>query len=200
MEEGYNQHYYILVPNIAGYLEPAQWLVVAPKAPEPVIFGRTNFISPVYIKPLHVQVVWHFSNPTIDNANHSLLVTDHPCQGQMDATILLLDDPGVIAKIHRLRLLNLEDRTATTTKLCHVLETPLGPQCRTIEQQERDTRLMEEQVAQQEHRTTISARLIAATAMSHLLPIFHGIYGENSKTYPPGLYLTCGRPATHTLT
>ena len=29
--EGYNQHYYILVPNIAGYLEPAQWLAVAPK-------------------------------------------------------------------------------------------------------------------------------------------------------------------------
>ena len=36
--------------------------------------------------------------------------------------------------------------------------------------------------------------------MSRILPIFHGIYGEDHTTYPLGLYLTRGRPATHTLT
>ena len=51
--EGYNQHYYILVPNVAGYLKPAQWLAMAPEAPEPIVFGRTNFISPIYVEPLH---------------------------------------------------------------------------------------------------------------------------------------------------
>ena len=98
--EGYNRHYYILVPNVAGHLEPAQWLAMAPEALEPVVFGRTNFISPIYIEPLHAQTAWHFANPTIDNADHSLLVADHPRRGQIDAAILLLDDLGVTAEIH----------------------------------------------------------------------------------------------------
>ena len=51
--EGYNRHYYILVPNVAGYLEPAQWLAMAPEAPEPIVFGWTNFISPIYVEPLY---------------------------------------------------------------------------------------------------------------------------------------------------
>jgi hypothetical protein len=36
--------------------------------------------------------------------------------------------------------------------------------------------------------------------MSRIIPIYHGIYGEDHTTYPPGLYLTRGRPATHALT
>jgi hypothetical protein len=32
--------------------------------------------------------------------------------------------------------------------------------------------------------------------MSHLLPIFHGLYGENNVAYLPRLYLTRGQPAT----
>ena len=96
------------------------------------------------------------------------------------------------AEIHHLCILDTEDRVANQIELHHILETPLGPQRRTIEQQERDVRLMEERIAQQERRATVSARLVAATAMSHILPIFHGIYGEDSGIYPPGLYLTCG--------
>ena len=134
--EGYNRHYYILVPNIAGYLEPAQWLAAAPEAPEPVIFGRTNFISPIYVEPLHARAVWHFANPTIDDTDHSLLVADHPQRGQIDATILLLNNLGVTAEIHRLRVLNAEDCVTNQIELHYVLETPLGPQRRTIEQQE----------------------------------------------------------------
>ena len=198
--EGYNRHYYILVPNVAGYLELAQWLAVAPEAPKPVIFGRTNFISPIYVEPLHAQAAWHFTNPTIDDADHSLLAADHPRRGQVDAAILLLDNPGVTAKIHHLHVLDVEDRVANQIKLHHILETPLGPQCRTIKQQERDIRLMEERIVQQERRSTVSARLVAAATMSRLLPIFHGIYGEDSGIYPPGLYLTHRQPATHVLT
>ena len=198
--EGYNQHYYILVLNVAGYLEPAQWLAAAPEAPEPVIFGRTNFISPIYVEPLHAQAAWHFSNPAIDDVDHSLLVADHPRQGQIDAAILLLDDPGVTGEIHCLRILDAEDHVANQIELHHILETPLGPQRRTIEQQEWDIRLMEERIARQECRAAVTAHLVAAAAMSRLLPIFHGLYGEDSRVYPPGLYLTCGRPATHALT
>jgi hypothetical protein len=198
--EGYNRHYYILVPNAAGYLEPAQWLAAAPEAPEPVVFGRTNFISPIYVEPLHARVAWHFTNPAIDDADHSLLVADHPQRGQVDAAILLLDDPGVTAEVHRLRMLDMEDRIANQIELHHVLETPLGPQRRTNEQQERDIRLMEERITRQERRAAISTRLVAAAAMSQIIPIYHGIYGEDHTTYPPGLYLTRGRPATHALT
>ena len=197
--EGYNWHYYILVPNVAGYLEPAQWLAMAPKAPEPVIFGRTNFISPIYVEPLHARAAWHFTNPTIDDTNHSLLVTDHPCRGQMDAAILLLDNPGVTAEIHWLCLLDAKDRITNQVELHHVLETPLGPQRCTIEQQEWDTQLMEERVTWQEQCAAVGTHLVAAAAMSCLLPIFHGIYGEAGGVYPPGLYLTRGRPATHSL-
>ena len=59
---------------------------------------------------------------------------------------------------------------------------------------------MEERIARQEHRATMTARLVAAAAMSRIIPIFHGIYSEDSGVYPPGLYLTRGRPATHALT
>ena len=91
-----------------------------------------------------MRVAWHFANPAIDDADHSLLVADHPRRGQIDAAILLLDDPGVTAEVHRLRMLDAEDRVANQIELHHVLETPLGPQRHTNEQQERDIRLMEE--------------------------------------------------------
>ena len=200
MGEGYNRHYYILVPNVAGYLEPAQWLAAVPKAPEPVVFRRTNFISPIYVEPLHAQAAWHFANPAIDDADHSPLVANHPRQGQIDAAILLLDDPGITAEVHCLCMLDAEDRIANQIELHHVLETPLGPQRHTVEQQERDIRLMEERISRQECRAAVSTCLVAAAAMSRILPIFHGIYGEDNVTYPPGLYLTRGWPATHALT
>ena len=146
MGEGYNRHYYILVPNVAGYLEPAQWLATAPEAPEPIVFRRTNFISPIYVEPLHTWSAWHFANPTIDDTDHSILAADHPRQGQIDATILLLDDPGVTVEIHYLHILDAKDRVANQIELHHVLKTPLGPQHRTVEQQERDVRLMEERI------------------------------------------------------
>jgi hypothetical protein len=104
------------------------------------------------------------------------------------------------AEIHHLCMLDAEDCVANQIELHHVLETPLGPQRRTIEQQERDVRLMEERIARQECRAAVSACLVAAAAMSRILPIFHRIYGEDSGVYPPGLYLTHGRPATHALT
>ena len=97
-----------------------------------------------------------------------------------------------MAEVHCLRILDAEDRVANQIELHHVLETPLGPQRRTIEQQERDVRLMEERIARQERHAVVSARLIAAAAMSRRIPIFHGIYGEDSRMYPPGLYLTRG--------
>ena len=59
---------------------------------------------------------------------------------------------------------------------------------------------MEERITRQERRAAVSTRLIATAAMSHIIPIYHGIYGEDHTTYPPGLYLTRGRPATHALT
>ena len=175
-------------------------MAAAPEAPEPVVFGRTNFISPIYVEPLHTRAAWHFTNPAINDADHSLLVADHPRRGQIDAAILLLDDPGVMAEVHRLRMLDMEDRIANQIELHHILETPLGPQCRTNKQQERDIRLMEERITRQECRAAISTRLVAAAAMSQIIPIYHGIYGEDHTTYPPGLYLTRGRPATHALT
>ena len=54
--------------------------------------------------------------------------------------------PQPLLMVHRLCLLNLKDRTTTMTKLYHILETPLGSQCQTIEQQEQDTHLMKEWV------------------------------------------------------
>jgi hypothetical protein len=64
----------------------------------------------------------------------------------MDATILLLDDPGITAEVHRLYTLDAEDHITNQIELRHILKTPLSPQHHTIEQQEQDTRLMEEQV------------------------------------------------------
>ena len=51
---------------------------------------------------------------------------------------------------------------------------------------------MEERIAWQEHHAAVSTHLVAAAVMSRILPIFHGIYSEDSGVYPPGLYLTCG--------
>ena len=105
-----------------------------------------------------------------------------------------------MAEIHRLCTLDAEDHITNQVELRHILETPLSPQRCTIEQQEQDTQLMKEQVAQQECCATVSTRLVAAAAMSHLFPIFHRIYSWDSGVYPPGLYLTQGRPTTHALT
>ena len=119
---------------------------------------------------------------------------------QVDAAILLLDDLGVTAEVHRLCTLDAKDCVANQIELHHILETPLGPQRRTTKQQERDIRLMEERIAQQERCAAVTARLVATAAMSRIIPIFQGIYSRDNTTYPPGLYLSHGRPATHALT
>ena len=169
---------------------------MAPNAPKLVTFRRNNFILPIYVKPLHAWQAWGMGSPNIDDTDHSLLAANHPCHGQMDAALLLLDDPRISAKVHQLWLLDQEDHQASIVKLCHCLETPLGPQHHTIEQQECDTYLMEEWVAQQECHAAISMRLVAAAAMSRVLPIFHGIYSEKTTTYLAEVYLSKGQPAT----
>ena len=58
---------------------------------------------------------------------------------------------------------------------------------------------MEERIARQECRAAVTAHLVAAAAMSRIVPIFQGIYGRDNTTYPPGLYLSRGRPTTHAL-
>jgi hypothetical protein len=89
-------------------------------------------------------------NPNIDDANHDLLAADHPRREQVDAALSLLDDPGISADVHRLHLLNREHRRGIVQELNHCLDTPLGPSNRTAQQQENDTRLMEEQVQRKE--------------------------------------------------
>ena len=42
--------------------------------------------------------------------------------------------------------------------------------------------------------------IAAVHARYRNIPIFCGIYSKDNATYPPGLYLTRGQPATHTLT
>ena len=49
---------------------------------------------------------------------------------------------------------------------------------------------MEERIARQERHAAMLARLVATTVMSYIIPIFHGIYSEDSGMYPLGLYLT----------
>ena len=85
-----------------------------------------------------------------------------------------------MTRVSRLRSIAFTPSTLKI-ELHHVLETPLGPQRRTIEQQEQDIRLMEERIARQEHRAAVTARLVAAVAMSWIIPIFHGIYGVRLK-------------------
>jgi hypothetical protein len=71
-----------------------------------VLFGRTNFISPIYVEPLHARAAYEMGDPNIDDPNHDLLAADHPRRGQIDAALSLLDDPGISAEVHRLRLLD----------------------------------------------------------------------------------------------
>jgi hypothetical protein len=107
----------------------------------------------------------------------------------------LLDDPGISAEVHRLRLLDQEHRLAIVQELNHCLNTPLGPASRTAQQQENNTCLMEECVRREERREAITGRLVAAAVMSRLLPILYGIYGREFENYPAGLYLTRRHPA-----
>jgi hypothetical protein len=65
----------------------------------------------------------------------------------MDPALLLLDDPGILAEVHQLQLLDQENQLASIIKLHHCLKTPLEPQHHIIEQQEQDTHLMKEWVA-----------------------------------------------------
>jgi hypothetical protein len=160
-----------------------------------VLFGRTNFISPIYVEPLHARAAYEMGDPNIDDANHDLLVADHPRRGQVDAALSLLDDPGVSAEVHRLRLLDREHCRGIIQELNHCLDMPLGPSNRTAQQQENDTRLMEERVRREERRQEIAGRLVAAAAMSRLLPILYGIYGREFGNYPAGMYLTRRHPA-----
>jgi hypothetical protein len=136
--EGYNWRYHILIPNVAGQLEPAQWLAAAPNAPEPVLFGRTNFISPIYVEPLHARAAYEMGDPNVDDTNHDLLTADHPRREQVDAALSLLDDPGISAEVHRLCLLDREHRRGIVQELNHCLDTPLGPSSCTAQQQEND--------------------------------------------------------------
>ena len=66
-------------------------------------------------------------DPSINDADQTLLIMDHPCCGQVDTTLLLLDNLEVLAEVHCLCLLNCKDCLATITELQHYLDTPLKP-------------------------------------------------------------------------
>jgi hypothetical protein len=85
-------------------------------------------------------------DPSIDHADHALLTADHPRQEQVNAALSLLDDPGISAEVHRLRLLDCEDCLAIIQELNHCLSTPLGLANRTTQQQDDDTCLMEDHI------------------------------------------------------
>jgi hypothetical protein len=123
------------------------------------------------------------------------LAANHPRQGQVDTALSLLDDPRISAEVHRLRLLDRNDRIATIQELNHCLNTLLGPANHSIQQQEDNTRLMEERIRRRERWETIAGRLTAAATMSRLLPILHGIYSKEFGSYPAGVYLTRRCPA-----
>ena len=89
---------------------------MASNAPEPVVFRRNNIISPIYVKPLHTCMAWEMGSLDINNADHTLFSADHLHCGQVDAA-LLLDDPGVLAEVHCLHLLDQEDCLMAVVKL-----------------------------------------------------------------------------------
>ena len=95
-----------------------------PRGEEPTILGRLDANSPVYAEPLyaHPAVLSHIAG--VDDGDLSMLWATSPIHHLVDPLLKGLGDPGVLADVHRLRLIDRDVHKQTKAELAHLLSSP----------------------------------------------------------------------------
>jgi hypothetical protein len=163
--------------------------------PEPVILGRHEPGGEIYTEPLHALPAPGFHLVNIDEHDTTYLDADHPRRWQVDRVLNYMQDPGVSADVHRLRLSDREDRRALLAELDHCLHAPAQHGLLSPSQRARDASLGGDHARRVNARSTIVERLAAASTVSRIHARLLTVFGAVGFTYPPGLYYARNTPA-----
>ena len=95
-----------------------------PRGEEPTILGRSDANSPVYTELLyaHPAALSHITG--VDDGDLGMLRTTSPISHLVDPLLKGLSDPGVLANVHRLQLLDRDIHKQTKAELAHLLSSP----------------------------------------------------------------------------
>ena len=107
-----------------GSLTPAPKYAFIPRAKEPTILGQLNANSPVYAKPLYARPAMLSHITGVDDGDLSMLHATSPIHHLVDPLLKGLGDPGVLADVHCLHLLDHKVHKQTKDELAHLLSSP----------------------------------------------------------------------------
>ena len=86
--------------------------------------GRLDANSPVYAKPLYTRPAALSHIAGVDDGDLSMLHTMSPIRHLVDPLLEGLGNPGVLADVHRLHLLDRDIHKQTKAELAHLLSSP----------------------------------------------------------------------------
>ena len=101
-------------------MTPAPEFTFIPQGEEPTILGRLDANSPVYAEPLYACPATLSHIMGVDNGDLSMLRTTSPIHHLVDPILKGLGDPGVLAEVHHLRLLDQDIHKQTKAELAHL--------------------------------------------------------------------------------
>jgi hypothetical protein len=193
--QGQPNSYSLLVPDEARKLIPAPLCATLPYLEEPLILGRLNDTSPIYAEPLYANKRPDKGLPDVDDWDLSIFAADCTIRRHIDRLINNLQDPGVLADVHRLRTYDRRERTQTHSELNHFLSSPPKLSDYSAPQLECDTRLVNARITMTQERRVIEQRLQDACVHSRISPALDQIL---LRPYLPScVYHLRGRPLTN---
>ena len=105
-------------------MTPAPEFAFIPRGEEPTILGRLDANSPVYAEPLYARPAALSHIAGVDDGDLSMLRATSPIRHLVDPLLEGLGDPGVLADVHRLRLIDRDVHKQTKAELAHLLSSP----------------------------------------------------------------------------
>ena len=107
-----------------GPLTPTPKFAFIPQGEEPTILGRLDANSPVYAELLYAHPAPLSHIVGVDDGDLGMLHATSPIHHLVDPLLEGLGDPGVLADVHRLHLLDWEIHKQTKAELAHLLSSP----------------------------------------------------------------------------
>ena len=131
--------------------------------------GRSDANSPVYAEPLYARPAALSHIARVDDGDLGMLRATSPIRHLVDPLLEGLGDLGVLADVHRLRLLDRDIHKQVKAELAHLLSSPTRQADQTPSMIARDMHITRDNYALTNRLNTIKDRLMDAAVHSRII-------------------------------
>ena len=131
--------------------------------------GRLDANSPVYAEPLYARPAALSHIAGVDDGDLGMLRATSPIRHLVDPLLEGLGDPGVLADVHQLCLLDRDIHKQTKAELSHLLSSPTRRADQTPTTIARDMHITRDNYVLANRLNTVEDRLMDAAVHSHII-------------------------------